>query len=340
MNSKPKLNVFSRSPVFIGVLGLIVVVAGWLFLTVDTPLRLPPDLTSATAVPEVSPKRLSDGAGDWSALPGLATFGNDFKLLAFTLPSTRLSPGDIAEITLYWQKRATTTTYSLFLHVFDADNQLVSQVDAPLVNSNCAAASQFSSGIVVTCDSILLPEGLTPGSYQLAAGVYEPDSGRRLTTPKGESVVPLMTIEIEPVSSTLDPTLSAPCPVTVPNGSTPPGEQPSPDQHGNGQIWTGLWPEGKVTFEPDGPGQILPDGSLAMKWWWWRGVEGQLTIKGRRLDAPAPPLQADIPEGYGETGFQAAGLIFPSEGCWEVTGKVGEAELTFVTLVVKAPENQ
>ena len=136
------------------------------------------------------------------------------------------------------------------------------------------------------------------------------------------------------MASCASPT-TPPCPVTAPNGSTPPNEQASDLNHGNGEIWTVLWPEGKVVFEPGGPGQILPDGSLDMKWGWWRGVTGQLTIEGRRLDASAPPLRADIPEGYGATGFQASGLIFPSPGCWEVTGKVGEAKLTFITLVVK-----
>jgi hypothetical protein len=49
----------------------------------------------------------------------------------------------------------------------------------------------------------------------------------------------------------------------------------------------------------------------------------------------APPLRASIPEGHGDTGFQATALIFPTEECWEVTVKVGEAALTFVTRVVK-----
>jgi hypothetical protein len=57
-----------------------------------------------------------------------------------------------------------------------------------------------------------------------------------------------------------------------------------------------------------------------MKFWWWRGVDGELEITGRRLDANAPPMSASIPDGYGETGFQASALIFPTEGCWEVTG--------------------
>ncbi|HLC03673.1 MAG TPA: hypothetical protein VJK02_11595 [Anaerolineales bacterium] len=73
-----------------------------------------------------------------------------------------------------------------------------------------------------------------------------------------------------------------------------------------------------------------------MKFPWWRGegVVGKLEIKGRRLDGHAPPLRAEIPEGYGDTGFQSSSLIFPTAGCWEVTGHAGDAELTFVTRVV------
>jgi hypothetical protein len=38
---------------------------------------------------------------------------------------------------------------------------------------------------------------------------------------------------------------------------------------------------------------------------------------------------------YGDIGFQPSYLIFSTPGCWEVTGRVGEASLTFVTRVVK-----
>ena len=126
------------------------------------------------------------------------------------------------------------------------------------------------------------------------------------------------------------------CLVTLPNGQGPPGpELSTPNHHGNDGLWTVLWPEGVVEFVPDGPGAILEDGSLSMKFPWWRGVLGSLKITGRRLDSSAPALRAHIPEGYGEDGVQASGLIFPSPGCWEVTGRVGEVELTFVTLVVR-----
>jgi hypothetical protein len=122
------------------------------------------------------------------------------------------------------------------------------------------------------------------------------------------------------------------CPVTEPNGSLPPNETvPSSEYLGNSQLWTSLWPDGKVMMEPY---NHEADGSFSMKWGWVRAVTGPLTIEGHRLDADAEPLHADIPDGYGDTGFQVSALIFPTTGCWEVTGRVGDASLTFVTEVV------
>jgi hypothetical protein len=53
-----------------------------------------------------------------------------------------------------------------------------------------------------------------------------------------------------------------------------------------------------------------------------------------RLGAFSPPLRAKVLKGDKETGPQSSELFFPSEGCWEITGKVGNAELTFVMRVV------
>jgi hypothetical protein len=126
------------------------------------------------------------------------------------------------------------------------------------------------------------------------------------------------------------------CPVSEPNGMVPPGEDPdfASNVLGNGALFVGLYPDGTVVFEPGGYGTRAGDGTLAMKFWWWRGVEGQLEISGRRLDGDSGPMWAEVPGGYGDTGFQATGLVFPGEGCWEVTGRVGESTLTFVTRIV------
>ncbi len=132
----------------------------------------------------------------------------------------------------------------------------------------------------------------------------------------------------------------ATCPVTLPRRapSAAQGLFGAGAAHWNDALFVGgLWPHGTIVFQPGGPGFVLPDGSLSMKFGWYRGagLRGKLTIHGKRLDASAPPLRADIPKGYGEAGFQATALIFPTEGCWEVTGEVGDTRLTFVTRVVK-----
>jgi hypothetical protein len=102
--------------------------------------------------------------------------------------------------------------------------------------------------------------------------------------------------------------------------------------YGNGSLWLGsLWPRGVVIITPDNAG---PGGQLGMKFGWYRLTSGFLTITGRRLDAPAPPLSAQS-SGYGLIGFNASGVIFPTEGCWQVTGRVGRVVLTFVTFVIK-----
>jgi hypothetical protein len=71
-----------------------------------------------------------------------------------------------------------------------------------------------------------------------------------------------------------------------------------------------------------------------MKFGWWRGpdVHGALSIRGREVGS-ALQARASVPDGYGDTGFQASGIYFPVPGCYEVTGAAGGTSLSFVTLV-------
>jgi len=130
---------------------------------------------------------------------------------------------------------------------------------------------------------------------------------------------------------------SAECAVTEPNGVSA-GKDKGAWSHGNEQISVGpfgIWPNGEVIFKPGGPGFITSDGALGMKFGWQRGLRGKLTISGRRLDADAPPLRSEVNNGYGDIGFHASYVIFPTPGCWEVTGRVADASVTFVTRVTK-----
>jgi hypothetical protein len=162
-----------------------------------------------------------------------------------------------------------------------------------------------------------------------------------------------------------DVTTSFRCPVAVPNGSEPPpGEPPTnkafgwmaernregdtlllattlhdlpQSRHGNGKLWTIL---------PDRPHWV---GERQMYMEWWKSVAGRLTITGRRLDGPAGPLHAEenrraltVQDGIAQDGISRVmlGVIFLSEGCWEVTGKIddiGDSALTFV-VEIRFPE--
>jgi hypothetical protein len=125
--------------------------------------------------------------------------------------------------------------------------------------------------------------------------------------------------------------ISGECPVTLPGETVK--FAGANFNHGKDGVWTTLWPQGTVTFRPDGPGHVNSNGSMSMKFPWWSLIEDSLTIEGRRLDSPGK--MASHTEGRLSTGFVPSGITFPSEGCWEVTGSVGDASLTFVTLAVK-----
>ena len=134
------------------------------------------------------------------------------------------------------------------------------------------------------------------------------------------------------------PQTNVECQVTTPNGIAAGEDRHDRGSYGNLQVSVGpfgLWPDGTVVFKPGGPGFITRDGWLGMKFGWRRGIPGRLIIEGRRLDAAAPPLRSEVPGGYGDRGFQATYVLFPTPGCWEVTGRVGDAKVTFITRVVK-----
>jgi hypothetical protein len=140
------------------------------------------------------------------------------------------------------------------------------------------------------------------------------------------------------------PQASAMCHLTTPNGIVAGLSEHHEGSYGNALLSVGpfgLWPNGTIIFKSGGAGFVTSDGALGMKFGWTRGVRGKLKVTGHRLDGSAPPVRLDAPDGYGDIGFQASYLIFPTPGCWEVNAQVGDREdskIMFVTKVVKIGE--
>ena len=139
----------------------------------------------------------------------------------------------------------------------------------------------------------------------------------------------------------------AACHVTLPNGSSAPGEAKSETFHGKNGLWTALPPDGVLritTRTPLSPGEtlgrIFPDGSLSTKFPWFgsRSAATKLTIRGTRLDGPARKLRLTAGPGAtaGSPHFWATRLRFATPGCWRVSGRSGRAHLTFTVTVQRA----
>jgi hypothetical protein len=123
------------------------------------------------------------------------------------------------------------------------------------------------------------------------------------------------------------------CPVTEPIWAMPPEDaavQGSPEPgyyyvNDDRSMWASAWWHGQEDHQ-------LRVGEEGVKVGWFRPAGATLEITGQRIDAQAPALEAHVPCCY-PTRFQATGLYFPAEGCWEVTGRAAERELSFVVWV-------
>ena len=134
------------------------------------------------------------------------------------------------------------------------------------------------------------------------------------------------------------------CPVTA--SQNPPFVPPSPYDslgfegtfwYGSNSLWTAVPQNGIWEGLPRNP-----SGYTQKVFWWREGYvwneepEPDLIVTGERLDAPAPQL-------VGSKGTNAyasdigsamlAGVDFPTLGCWKITGKYADAELSFVVWV-------
>jgi hypothetical protein len=89
-------------------------------------------------------------------------------------------------------------------------------------------------------------------------------------------------------------------------------------------IWAGAW-------WIDQDEEFLRAGK-EIKVGWFRPEGVELEIVGQRIEGQAAPLEVNIPCCY-PTKFQATGLQFPAEGCWEVEARAGEEGLKFIVWV-------
>lgn len=142
----------------------------------------------------------------------------------------------------------------------------------------------------------------------------------------------------EPSVSSPQSNLASVCPVTEPTWAKPPEDPAVSGSPGygyyyvneDGSMWASAW-------WAEAEGYRLRAGKEGIKVGWFRPEGATLEIGGRRLDGQASALNAQVPCCY-PTRFQATGLVFPAEGCWEITASAAESTLSFIVRV--EPESE
>jgi mannosyltransferase len=116
-------------------------------------------------------------------------FGETIRLNGFSLAPHSARPGDIVQVTLYWQTAAVLEQrYKVFLHLLDESGSLVSQRDSE-PGGGLALTTTWQPGEIVRDNhGVLIPPDAAHGRYTLLLGLYDiSDPAARLPLTAGGS---------------------------------------------------------------------------------------------------------------------------------------------------------
>ena len=129
-----------------------------------------------------------------------AVFGDTFHLVGCECDFATVQPGDAIRLRFYWHAlRTPARDYSVFVHFSTADSDtLLAQADgAPGPVHRPTQTWVLPSELLVSDDfTLTLPQDTAPGTYRLILGVYNWETGERLPTADGDSIL-LARVQVE-----------------------------------------------------------------------------------------------------------------------------------------------
>lgn len=111
-----------------------------------------------------------------------AQFGaGQIRLHGYALDPPMLMPGNWQALTLIWQaQQAIGENWLVFVHLSDAQEQVVAQADGIPVQGTRLTVSWRASEVLLDERALFVPAELPPGAYTLWVGLYDPETGARL----------------------------------------------------------------------------------------------------------------------------------------------------------------
>ncbi len=116
-------------------------------------------------------------------IPLIQTFDGQVTLLGLTV-----QPVDETAlvVTLAWRaEREMALSYRVFLQLWDTDGAVLAASDGEPADWSRPTTGWLPGEIVTETRRLTLPTPLAAGDYRLAAGLYDPGTGRRLQLPDG-----------------------------------------------------------------------------------------------------------------------------------------------------------
>jgi hypothetical protein len=114
--------------------------------------------------------------------PLVANLDHKVELLGYDLEETSLKPGDTLHLTLYWRALAEMDkSYTVFTHLLDNDSRIWGQKDSIPGNGTLPTTSWVAGEIITDKYEIAVHSDAQPGQYVLEIGLYDADTGQRLS---------------------------------------------------------------------------------------------------------------------------------------------------------------
>mgnify|MGYP001820177042 FL=1 len=136
-----------------------------------------------------------EATGSDSVEPVGALFGEMIALQAYDLQIDM----EAIHLTLRWSAdRYVDSDYAIFAHLVDpqSGDQVLAQGDGAPMGGRWPT-SLWSPGVSLDdVHTIPIPDGLSPGTYEVVVGLYDPVTGSRLRLPDGSDALQLSRIEL------------------------------------------------------------------------------------------------------------------------------------------------
>ncbi|NLG26525.1 MAG: hypothetical protein GX557_01350 [Chloroflexi bacterium] len=229
---------------------------------------------------------------DEIAVPRSEQFGEQVRLLGYTLLTPAPSSGDILQLALYWEAlQASERRLKVFVHLVDARGNIVAQRDSEPAGGSRPTSDWATGERIIDRYGLWIQPGTPPGVHTLRIGWYDPATGQRL----------MLSQAGRELGDALDMAT-----ITVQRAAVAPPLAALDRQHADDLCWPGACLVGhnlhRLGFEHEAELQLRPGDQARLVLFWQEQCDGVapaacvVTLERRRgeplwqqtLERPAP----------------------------------------------------